>query len=191
MVAATTLALVDEGKLRLDEPVDRWLPELANRRVVKTLGGPINETVTARRPILVSDLLTMRMGAGWIMAAGDYPIQTALMEADFLVPYRMPMLSLDEWLARLSRLPLMDHPGDVWRYDLSMTVLGALIMRVTDQSLGDVMATRIFDPLGMKDTGFTRSCRQVGPVSAMLSPEPRGRSRRCVESCWAQQLLGQ
>ncbi|QOZ72609.1 serine hydrolase domain-containing protein [Bradyrhizobium arachidis] len=67
----------------------------------------------------------------------------------------MPVLSLDEWLARLSRLPLMDHPGDVWRYDLSMTVLGALIMRVTDQPLGDVMATRIFDPLGMKDRGFT------------------------------------
>ncbi|WP_430644627.1 serine hydrolase [Bradyrhizobium arachidis] len=70
MVAATTLALVEEGKLRLDEPVDRRLPELASRRVVKTLSGQVNETVSARRPVLVSDLLTMRMGRGgsWWLA---------------------------------------------------------------------------------------------------------------------------
>jgi CubicO group peptidase (beta-lactamase class C family) len=123
--------------------------------VVKSLNGPIEDTVAARRPILVSDLLTMRMGAGWIMAPGDYPIQTAFMDADLLVPYRMPLLSVDEWLKRLSALPLMDHPGEVWRYDLSMTVLGALIMRVTDKPLGNVLAERIFKPLGMADTGFS------------------------------------
>jgi CubicO group peptidase (beta-lactamase class C family) len=155
IVAAIALSLVDQGKLRVDDPIDRWLPELTNRRVVKDLGGPIEDTVAARRPILVSDLLTMRMGAGWIMAPGDYPIQTAFMQADLLVPYRMPLLSPDEWLRRLSALPLMDHPGDVWRYDLSMTVLGALIMRLTDKPLGDAMAEHIFKPLDMADTGFS------------------------------------
>jgi len=154
MVAATALSFIDEGRLSLDEPVDRWLPELAGRRVVKTLGGPIDDTVPARRPILVSDLLTMRMGAGWIMAPGDYPIQAAMMEAGVLVPYRMPTLSPDDWLARLGALPLMDHPGEVWRYDLSITVLGALLMRLADKPLGQVMAERLFEPLGMTDTGF-------------------------------------
>jgi CubicO group peptidase (beta-lactamase class C family) len=154
MVAATVLSFVDEGKIALDAPIDRWLPELANRRVVRSLTGPIEDTVPAQRPIRVSDLLTMRMGAGWITAPGDYPIQIAFQEASLLVPYKMPTLSLDEWLARLGTLPLMDHPGDVWRYDLSITVLGALLSRLAGKSLGQAMSERLFEPLGMKDTGF-------------------------------------
>jgi CubicO group peptidase (beta-lactamase class C family) len=170
MLAAATLTLVDDGKLRVDDRVDRWLPELSNRRVVRDLSGPIDDTVPARRPILVDDLLTMRMGAGWIMSPGDYPIQSAFMQADLLVPYRMPLLPLDEWLKRLSNLPLMDHPGDVWRYDLSLTVLGALLMRVTDKPLGDVMAERIFDPLGMEDTGFSLAPEKLDRLPPCYRP---------------------
>lgn len=171
MVAATALSLADEGKFQLDDPVDRWLPELANRRVVESLGGSIDDTVPAQRPIIVSDLLTMRLGAGWIMAAGDFPIQNAYMNADLLVPYRMPLLSLDEWLRRLSALPLMDQPGDVWRYDLSMTVLGALIMRVTDKPLGEAMAERIFRPLGMEDTGFAVPASKLARLPPCYRPD--------------------
>ena len=76
------MILVEECKLRLDEPVDRLLPELADRKVLKRLDGPLDDTVPANRPITVRDLLTFRMGFGIVMAPPDtYPIQKAMQRA--------------------------------------------------------------------------------------------------------------
>jgi CubicO group peptidase (beta-lactamase class C family) len=155
ITGAVTMSLIEEGLLSLDEPVDRLIPELANRRVLRRLDGPLDDTVPARRPILVSDLLTMRMGMGAIMAPGNYPIMTAMMQSGVFVPFRMPTAkNAGEWIAKLSVLPLMDQPGEVWRYDTSITLLGALIERAAGKPLGDVFAERIFQPVGMRDTGF-------------------------------------
>src|SRR5438034_6673339 len=78
ITAAATMILVEECKLRLDEPVDRLLPELAGRPVLKRLDGPLDDTVPAERPITVRDLLTFRMGFGQMMAPpGAYPILEA------------------------------------------------------------------------------------------------------------------
>jgi CubicO group peptidase (beta-lactamase class C family) len=155
ITGAVTMSLIEEGKLALNEPIDRLLPELANRRVLKRLDGPLDDTVPAKRPIRVSDLLTMRMGMGAIMAPGTYPIMTAMISSGVFIPFKMPVArSSDEWVAKLAALPLMDQPGEVWRYDTSITLLGALIERAAGKPLGVVFAERIFDPLGMKDTGF-------------------------------------
>lgn len=155
ITGAVTMSLIEEGLLALDEPVDRLIPELANRRVLKRLDGPLDDTVPAKRPMLVSDLLTMRMGMGAIMAPGNYPIMTAMMQSGVFIPFRMPTAkSADEWIAKLAALPLMDQPGEVWRYDTSITLLGALIERAAGKPLGDVFAERIFQPIGMRDTGF-------------------------------------
>src|SRR5438067_8777095 len=79
ITAAATMILVEECRLRLDEPVDRLLPELADRRVLKRLDGPVDDTVPATRPITVRDLLTFRLGFGIVMAPpGTYPIQDAI-----------------------------------------------------------------------------------------------------------------
>ena len=79
ITAAAVMMLVDEGRLRLDEPVDRLLPELADRRVLRRIDGPVEDTVPARRPITVEDLLTFRLGWGLILAApGTLPIQQAI-----------------------------------------------------------------------------------------------------------------
>jgi CubicO group peptidase (beta-lactamase class C family) len=155
VVAAAALTLIDEGRLRLDEPIDRLLPELANRRVLRRIDGPLDDTVPAKRPIWVRDLLTMTMGLGAVMTQGPTPIMAALMEAGVFTPFRMPtQASADEWVARLAKLPLMDQPGEVWRYDTSITLLGALVERAAQQSLHDALRERLFEPLGMKDTGF-------------------------------------
>jgi CubicO group peptidase (beta-lactamase class C family) len=155
ITGAVTMGLIEEGKLSLAEPVDRLIPELANRRVLKRLDGPLDDTVPARRPILVSDLLTMRMGMGAIMASGDYPIMRAMMQSGVFVPFKMPTAkNSDEWIAKLADLPLIDQPGEVWRYDTSLTLLGALIERAAGKPLGNVFAERIFEPTGMRDTGF-------------------------------------
>jgi len=158
ITAAVTMKLIEAGKLSLHEPIDRLIPELANRRVLKQLNGPLNETVPAKRPILVSDLLTMRMGMGAIMSPDNYPIQAALMREGVFTPFYMPTAhSADAWIAKLAQFPLMNQPGEVWRYDTSITLLGALIERASGKHLDEVFDELILHPLGMKDSGFVVS----------------------------------
>jgi CubicO group peptidase (beta-lactamase class C family) len=173
VVAAAALTLVQEGRLRLDEPIERWLPELANRRVLRRLEGPLADTIPAKRSIVVTDLLTMRMGMGAIMAPGPFPIMDALLEQGLFTPFRMPKQgSADEWVAQLAKLPLMDQPGEVWRYDISITLLGALIERATGQTLHEALRQRIFEPLGMMDTGFFVPAEKIHrlPVAYQRNP---------------------
>ncbi len=158
ITAAATMILVEECKVRLDEPVDRWLPELAGRKVLKRLDGPLDDTVPANRPITLRDLLTFRMGFGQMMAPPDaYPILKAASEQQIgMGPPSPSMLPApDEWMRRLGRLPLMHQPGERWMYNTGSDVLGVLIVRVSGQPLETFFQERIFEPLGMKDTGFS------------------------------------
>jgi CubicO group peptidase (beta-lactamase class C family) len=159
ILSAAVLMLVEEGKIRLDDPVDRWLPELANRRVLKHIDGPLDETVPANRPITLDDLLTMRMGFGILTEPSFDPpfpivqagseLQLALGQPDPRTPH-----SPDEWIKRFGSLPLMYQPGERWQYNVASLVLGVLAARVAGQSLEDFLRERIFDPLGMHKTGF-------------------------------------
>jgi CubicO group peptidase (beta-lactamase class C family) len=158
ITAAATMILVEECKLRLDEPVDRLLPELAERQVLKRLDGPLDETVPAKRPITVRDLLTFRMGFGQMMAPPDaYPILSAANEQQIGMgpPSPSSMPAPDEWTRRLGSLPLMHQPGEQWMYNTGSDVLGVLIARTSGQPLETFLRERLFEPLGMKDTGFS------------------------------------
>ncbi|HKF52367.1 MAG TPA: serine hydrolase domain-containing protein [Candidatus Acidoferrales bacterium] len=158
IAAVAAMILVEECRLRLDESIEPWLPELANRRVLKSISSQPDDTVPALRAITVRDLLTFRMGFGSVMALPDtYPIQKLIRE------YRIggdgpPLPSqahgTEVWLQKLGSLPWMAQPGERWMYHVSADVLGVLIGRVLGQSLGTFMRERVFDPLGMKDTGF-------------------------------------
>src|SRR5947208_2896116 len=158
ITAAATMILVEECKVRLDEPVDRLLPELANRTVLKRLDGPLDDTVPANRPITVRDLLTFRMGFGQMMAPPDaYPILQAAsaLQIGMGPPNPATMPAPDEWLRRLGTLPLMHQPGERWMYNTGSDVLGVLIARAAGQSLEAFLRERIFEPLGMIDTSFS------------------------------------
>lgn len=158
IAAAAAMILVEECKLRLDDPVDRLLPELANRTVLKRLDGPLDDTVPANRPITLRDLLTLRMGLGHIMMpSNDYPIRKALNEQQLLLgpPKPQTLPAPDEWIRRVATLPLMHQPGEQWMYDLGLDVLGVLIARAAGQPLETFSRERIFAPLGMKDTAFS------------------------------------
>jgi CubicO group peptidase (beta-lactamase class C family) len=151
------MILVEECKLRLDEPVDRLLPELANRQVLKRLEGPVDATVPAIRPITLRDLLTFRMGFGIIMAPpGAYPIQAALSELGIGEGQPFPALppAPDEWIRRFGTLPLLHQPGEKWMYNTGSEVLGVLIARASGQPFDAFLRERIFEPLGMNDTEF-------------------------------------
>ncbi|HLI89012.1 MAG TPA: serine hydrolase domain-containing protein [Ktedonobacteraceae bacterium] len=158
IIAAATMMLIEECKLRLDEPVERWLPELAGRRVLKRIDGPLDETVPAQRSITVRDLLTFRMGFGQMMAPPDaYPILKAANEQQIGMgpPAPSMMPAPDEWIRRLGQLPLMYQPGERWIYNTGSDVLGVLLARASGQPLESFLRERIFEPLGMKDSGFS------------------------------------
>src|SRR5438034_1286882 len=158
ITAVATMILVEECKVRLDESVDRLLPELAGRKVLKRVDGPLQDTVPANRPITVRDLLTFRMGFGQMMAPPDaYPILKAASELQIGMGPPAPSATPapDEWIRRLGTLPLMHQPGEKWMYNTGSDVLGVLIARASGQPLETFFRDRIFEPLGMKDTSFS------------------------------------
>jgi CubicO group peptidase (beta-lactamase class C family) len=156
IVAAAAMILVEECTLRLDEPVDRLLPELANRQVLRSLGGPLDDTVPANRPITLRDLLTFRLGYGAVFAPpGQYPIQRALEEADLAPGPTLPSHAPDELMKRFGSLPLLHQPGEKWLYNSGSDILGVLIARAAGMSLEEFLRERIFAPLDMNDTAFS------------------------------------
>lgn len=161
VTAAAAMLLVEDGALRLDDPVDPWLPELAGRRVLTSLAAEPDDrtsTVPARRAVTVRDLLTSRMGFGSVLAPPDtYPIQRLIREHRIggdgpPRPARLP--DPDAWLQALGALPWMAHPGERWLYHVSLDVLGVLVARVAGRRLGAFLRERLFEPLGMRDAGF-------------------------------------
>ena len=158
ITAVAAMMLIEEGRLRLDEPVDRLLPELADRRVLRRADGPLDDTTSAKRPITVEDVLTFQLGLGIVLAPPEaYPIQRKITELGLMgfgLPDPTSPHGPDEWTRRLGTLPLMHQPGEQWMYTTGSNVLGVLIARASDRSLPTFMQERIFDPLGMKDTAF-------------------------------------
>ena len=154
IIGAATMLLIEECKLRLDDSVDDLLPELSNRRVLTRLDSPLDDTVAAHRSITVRDLLTFRLGYGFVLAPASYPIQQAIAAAGLAPGPIAPDLTPDEYLHRLGALPLAHQPGEQWLYHTGSEVLGILIARASGQSLGDFLRERLFAPLGMHDTGF-------------------------------------
>jgi CubicO group peptidase (beta-lactamase class C family) len=156
VAAVAALILVEECKLRLDTPIDAFIPELANRKVLKRLDGPLEDTEPAKRPINLRDLLTCRMGFGAIMEpSSEYPLQRAINDTSISVGPKLPTAAtMDEYARDIGSLPWMHQPGRAWRYDTSFDVLGVLLERVAGRPLEAFMHERIFEPLGMKDTSF-------------------------------------
>ncbi|MEU2264665.1 serine hydrolase domain-containing protein [Streptomyces sp. NPDC019645] len=157
VTAAAVMILVEECRLRLDDPVETWLPELANRRVLTRIDASLDDTVPARRSITVRDLLTLTFGFGLVPAPPDtYPIQVAVRERGVIGDgtANWPTVGPDEWIKQLGALPLMYQPGERWQYHVGSDVLGVLVSRVAGRSFGKFLRERLFEPLGMVDTGF-------------------------------------
>jgi CubicO group peptidase (beta-lactamase class C family) len=181
VTAAAALMLIDDGKLALDEPVDRLLPELAHRRVLRRLDGPLDDTVPASRPITVEDLLTFRLGIGVLFGSpADYPILAATQErklAGFGPPLPDEDYGPDEWMRRLGELPLMAQPGERWLYTTGSNVLGVLIARASGLTFPDFLHRRIFEPLGMADTAFFAPREKQARLAESYRPTPNGLER--------------
>jgi CubicO group peptidase (beta-lactamase class C family) len=151
ITSVAALMLIEEGKLRLGQAINKILPELAGMKVLRDPAGSLEDTYPAPRAITVKDLLTHRSGVPYPITA-EGPLQKALYEFNGKV---LPgPLSVDDWLGRIAQLPLAYAPGERWHYGFSTDILGILIARVSGLSLPEFFRTRIFEPLGMTDTFF-------------------------------------
>jgi CubicO group peptidase (beta-lactamase class C family) len=179
ITAAATLVLAGEGLFDLDEPVDRLLPELANRRVLTRMDGPLGGTVPADRPVTARDLLTFTFGFGMVLemftTPGPWPVVTEgerLHLGTFGPPRPESQPDPDTWIAALGSLPLIAQPGERWMYNTGASVLGVLAARAAGQPFSEVLRTRIFEPLGMKDTGFWTA--HTDRLATAYMPTPDG-----------------
>jgi CubicO group peptidase (beta-lactamase class C family) len=178
IAAAGAMALVDDGVIALADPVEAYLPELADRRVLRSLESPLDDTVPAERSITVEDLLTFRLGFGSIMAPPrTYPIQIAEEELGLMTlgpPWPPPPLTSDEWIARFATLPLLHQPGAGWRYNTGAQVLGVLLERASGLPLEEFLRSRLFEPLGMADTAFSVPAEKQSRFTTAYMPDESG-----------------
>jgi CubicO group peptidase (beta-lactamase class C family) len=175
ITAVAALMLVEDCVLRLDDPVDDLLPELADRRVLTRLDAPLYDTVPAERSITVRDLLTFTMGFGQVMVEPrDAPVVAAATERALGMgpPDPAGTPAPDEWMRRLGELPLMWQPGRRWAYHVPMEVLSVLIARATGMPLGRFLAERVFAPIGMTDTGFSVPAGSLDRLATSYTTDP-------------------
>jgi CubicO group peptidase (beta-lactamase class C family) len=174
ITAAAVMMLIEDGRIALDDPVARWLPELAAPTVVRTPDAPVDDVVPAVRPITVVDLLTFRAGYGFpadfsLPAVG--PLFTELLQGP---PQPQLVAAPDEWMAVLSRIPLLHQPGEGFLYNTCSDILGVLIARVAGCSLPQFLTERLFEPLGMVDTGFEVPAGKLGRFTSYYRTDPAG-----------------
>lgn len=151
ITSVAALMLMEEGKLRLDDPIIKWMPEFKDMQVLKSATGPVDETVPATRDITVDDLMTHRSGLAYAFTSIG-PIAHAYDKT-----LGSPLgghLTTDEWLAALGTLPLSYQPGERFHYSHATDVLGFLVGRIAGTSYRDFIMERILKPLGMDDTDF-------------------------------------
>lgn len=151
ITSVVVMQLVDEGRLRLRDPLSRFLPAFADPRVL--VGGTADdpETVPAERAITIADLLTHTAGIGYsIMDRGPVDELHRRAGLDALAAGG----TLVERIDQLATLPLLHQPGTRWSYSMATDVLGRVVELVDGRSLGEAMRDRVLDPLGMVDTVF-------------------------------------
>jgi CubicO group peptidase (beta-lactamase class C family) len=174
IVAAATMMLVEDGLMALDDPVGKWLPELASPSVVRTPASPVDDVVPAARPITVVDVLSSRAGYGF---PSDFSLPAVeLLFNEVQMFGRDPALvpAPDEWMAKLSRIPLLHQPGDAWLYNTCSDIQGVLIARVSGRSLPEFLAERLFEPLGMVDIGFAVPAAKLDRFTSYYQIDPAG-----------------
>jgi CubicO group peptidase (beta-lactamase class C family) len=165
MLAALTMLLVQDGVLSLDDLVERHLPELSGRRVLPRLDAALDDAQPATRSLTVEDLLTMRLGFGWVFESACPAVERAKeLGLGFGPPDPPALPAPDEWIKRFATLPLLEEPGSAWRYELAFAVLGVLLARAAALPLDVLFAQRLFNPLEMTGTAFAADPTRLVPA---------------------------
>ena len=169
VTAAAVAQLVERGRIRLDDPVSKYLPSFAQVQVYA--GGPAaNPLLRApSRPITITDLLTHSAGLTY-GAFGRSPVDTIYNRARLLNPTR----TLEQFTDSIARLPLLFDPGSRWTYSMSMDVLGRVVEVASGTTFDRYLAEELFTPLGMRETGFHVTPTMQGRLVTVYARGPGG-----------------
>ncbi len=166
------MILFEEGHFLLSDPISKYLPEFKSMRVYTgTVDGEVQTEPAG--PITIHHLLTHTSG----LTYDFFPTPVAQMYRDAGVlgsAPGSPHKNLKEWSEALAQQPLIAQPGTAWNYSVGMDVLGRLVEVISGQTFGEFLKSRIFDPLGMKDTAFYVPEDKLDRFAANYSPKPGG-----------------
>lgn len=161
VTVAAALSLVEDGRFGLQDEIARWVPELAGVRALAQPQGPVDVTVPLRRPITFEDLMTHRSGLAY-----PFSVVGPLARSYARLSHRQ---NEERWLAELAQLPLAHQPGERVTYSHGTDVLGIALGRIAGKPLHEVLSERIFEPLGMRDTGFALTLVQRRRLATMYA----------------------
>jgi CubicO group peptidase (beta-lactamase class C family) len=150
ITSCAALLLYEEGKLGLDDPIERFIPQLGNRKVLRPGATSIDDTEPAKSSITVRHLLSHSSGLSYGFFDPGSVIYKALNERGV----HNPMTTLAQMVDVLADLPLIYHPGTSWEYSLATDVTARLVEVISGETFDKFIKARILDPLGMVDTGF-------------------------------------
>ena len=172
VLAVAALRLVQDGRFALDASVEPWLPELRDRKVLRTPDASLDDVFPAPGPITVRHLLTNTSGYG--VTTVPCPLQEAMVANRTAASQEPLALGADDWLTALADLPLMFPPGEGWRYHHSFGLLGILLTRLAERPLDEHLRQEVFDPLGMRDTGHSVPAEQAHRLPAAYRHDGSG-----------------
>ncbi|NLE96593.1 MAG: beta-lactamase family protein [Propionibacterium sp.] len=175
IATACTMGLVTDGALGLDDPVERWVPAWAGRRVLRRRHGPLDDTVAATRSTTVRDLLRMGFGLGYdVSDEGDDALSGASDAAGVMSHWLPPQLDVDAWMDRVAALPMRHQPGEGWLYQTSFDALTVVLEAATRVRFDELLGRRLLEPLGMRDTGYFVPGGELRRVPALWFPDDDG-----------------
>ena len=174
LTAVAAMILHEDGKIGLDDPVSKYIPEFANLRVHVSGRGDAMVTEALKRPMTVRDVLTHQSGLSYSFF-GPSPIHDLYISAG-MKDYgeRTPKFTLAEMMDRLSQIPLVFQSGERWRYSYSTDVVSRIVEVASGQSFDDFIRLRITEPLGMRDTAYTVTADKADRLAASYGPAQGG-----------------
>jgi CubicO group peptidase (beta-lactamase class C family) len=175
ITSVALMMLYEEGHFLLENPVSRWLPEFADLRVWSGGTADAPETRPLEKPLTVHHVLTHTSGFTYGFQFA-HPVDELYRRSD-LGNFNTPSYDLDEAMHRLAALPLLFEPGTRWNYSMSTDVCGALVEKMSGQRFDEFLQARIFDPLGMVDTGFAAPESQLDRCSVLYAFDGAGGMR--------------
>jgi CubicO group peptidase (beta-lactamase class C family) len=165
ITSCAVLQLWEDGHFELDDAVERFIPQLAQRRVLRPGATRLDDTEPATGPITIRHLLSHSAGLGY----GLFDQGTLMFDAYNRHQVRSPHTTLEQMMDTLADLPLSFHPGASWEYSVASDVLGRLVEVVSGQRFDAFIRARVLEPLGMVDTGFVIPAQQQHRLAAMYA----------------------
>ncbi len=173
ITATAVMMLWEEGRFRLDDPISNWIPEFKNPQVLKDYDEKAGTWTAepAGREITIRHLLTHTSGLGYGVIDGDARFRQMYAKAGVVDLFTTEPVTIGESVRRLAKLPLHHKPGEKFTYGEGLDVLGYFIEVVSGQTFDAFLQTRLFGPLGMKDTGFYLPAEKAGRLVTVQKPE--------------------